>query len=279
MTADLVPERFPEFFEQVTNHQPFAWQTSLVARLLESRPPDVIDVPTGFGKTSVVHCWAYALAAGRDLPRRLCFVVDRRVVVDATYDDACELAEALERPRDEVVASVAERLRALHGDLELKPLEAVRMRGGVTWDSRWLARPDQAAVVVGTVDQFGSRLLLRGYGVSDRMRPIDAALVGLDTWLVVDEAHIAEPLAQTTGAVARYQRLAPRLGKVRPLAVTQMSATADGGEDVLRADLDAEAANSSFPGAADAARHRLAARKPAMLLDLTDLETSSAKRR
>lgn len=279
MTADLAPERFSEFFEEVTSHQPFAWQMSLVERLLQGSTPDVIDVPTGFGKTSVLHCWAYTLAAGGELPRRLCFVVDRRVVVDATYGDASELSSALEHTESGVVADVASRLRALHGDPELKPLEAVRMRGGVTWDSRWLARPDQAAVVVGTVDQFGSRLLLRGYGVSDRMRPIDAALVGLDTWLVVDEAHIAEALARMTGAVARYQRLAPRMGNARPLQVTQMSATASGGEDVLRADLGAEAAGTRFPAASDAALQRLAARKPAMLLDLTDLETSSAKRR
>ena len=70
----------------------------------------------------------------------------------------------------------------------------VRMRGGVTWAARWLRSPDQPAVVVGTADQFGSRLLFRGYGQSNRMRPIDAALVGTDMLCFVDEAHMSDSL-------------------------------------------------------------------------------------
>lgn len=279
MTSELRLDQFPEFFEQVTGHEPFLWQMNLVERLLDGGPPEVIDVPTGFGKTSVLHCWAYALAAGGSVPRRLCFVVDRRVVVDATYGDAEDLVEALAQPDSDIVDEVAGRLRALHGDPSFGALKAVRMRGGVTWDSRWLARPDQAAIVVGTVDQFGSRLLMRGYGVSNGMRPINAALVGLDTWLVVDEAHIAEPLVRTTDSVVRYQGLSAQLGDVPSLRVTQMSATLSGAQDSLRADTDAEAGSATYPCAAQAARDRLSADKRAALVDLTDLDKAGPKRK
>ncbi|MGQ0802456.1 MAG: type I-G CRISPR-associated helicase/endonuclease Cas3g [Actinomycetota bacterium] len=280
MAADGVPGGFPAFFGEVTGREPFEWQAHFTDELLAGHVPDVIDVPTGFGKTSVIVCWAYALAHASQelgLPRRLCVVVDRRLVVDASYEDARRLADLLDRPDGRRnVDLVAERLRALHGDSAPSALGVVRMRGGVTWDSRWLARPDQAAVIVGTVDQFGSRLLFRGYGVSDRMRPIDAALVGTDSWLIVDEAHLAHPLVATTRLVAAYQENAEIS---RPLRVTQMSATVGAAASPFRAEPDDQRRSTRFPESAAAAARRLDAAKPARLLDLDTLATGSTKGR
>jgi CRISPR-associated endonuclease/helicase Cas3 len=273
---------FPTFFQAITGQQPFEWQAELADQLVAGHIPDVIDVPTGFGKTSVIHCWAYALAERSDqVPRRLCFVVDRRLVVDAAYEGAEHLCARLaDSDGQDAPSVVAERLRSLHGDAHEAPLRAVRMRGGVTWDSRWLARPDQAAVIVGTVDQFGSRLLFRGYGVSPGMRPIDAALVGTDAWLVVDEAHIAEALTRTARSVASYQGLVEG-GEIvaPPLRVSQMSATVDGDARVFRPDLERQRNSVRFPESARAAAMRLDARKPARLVDLPALDSGSAKRR
>jgi CRISPR-associated endonuclease/helicase Cas3 len=74
------------------------------------------------------------------------------------------------------------------------------MRGGTTWAASWLDRPDLPGVVTGTVDQIGSRFLFRGYGVSDNRKPIDAALVGTDSLLLIDEAHLAEAMITTIRA-------------------------------------------------------------------------------
>ena len=282
--ADLTTDGFVTFFAEVTDGlEPFPWQVDLVERLVTGRVPDVVDVPTGLGKTSLIHCWAYALAAstteGPLLPRRLFFVVDRRLVVDGAYEAADDLQHrlAVEDPGP-MTAAVADRLARLHADRSLPALTAVRMRGGTSWESRWLPRPDQAAVVVGTVDQFGSRLLFRGYGTSPRMRPIDAALTGTDAWLVVDEAHIAGPLVQTTTAVTSLQQLTEPVARVSGLQVTQMSATTGtGGDDVLRADLDEQATSEALPRAAAVARQRLDAAKPVTLVDLTDLSSGSRK--
>lgn len=279
----LTADRFPEFFQAVRGYEPFPWQAELAAELVNGSFPRTIDVPTGFGKTSVIDCWAFALAAhaarqSRGVPLRLCFVVDRRLIVDGAHEEAVRLQERLTSARDGVVAEVATALTGFAGP-GTEPLTVVRMRGGVTWESRWLARPDQPAVVVGTVDQFGSRFLFRGYGVSESMRPINTALVGLDTWLVVDEAHIAEPLVRTVQDAVRHQKQVERQHGFPPLRLTTMSATTREEGGSLRADLDLQERSDRFPAAAARAAMRLAATKPATLLDLSFLARAAKDKR
>ncbi|MCD0449405.1 type I-U CRISPR-associated helicase/endonuclease Cas3 [Actinocorallia sp. API 0066] len=193
---------FPAFYQAVHGHRPFPWQTDLVTRVLgDGRWPDVLDVSTGLGKTSVIDVAVFVAAARPELARRrLFFVVDRRLIIDEAYEHAGKIADALRAPEDPLVARVAEALRQPDDDV---PLQVMRMRGGVTWSWRWLDRPDRYAVVVGTVDQVGSRLLFRGYGVGEHLRSIDAALVGVDSMIVLDEGHLSEPFRRVVDAIGR----------------------------------------------------------------------------
>ncbi|MDQ1711968.1 MAG: CRISPR-associated endonuclease/helicase Cas3 [Frankiaceae bacterium] len=234
---------FDAFVSEVHDHPPFPWQRRLVRRIAETGWPPAIDVPTGLGKTSVIDAFVFAAAlAPEATPRRLFFVIDRRIVVDEAFEHATAVAAALAEPRGVVCRSVADRLH-LPDDGQFgnaaQPLGVTRMRGGVTWDWRWLDRPDRRAIVVGTVDQIGSRLLFRGYGVGERLRPIDAALVGCDSVIVVDEAHLSRPFLETA---AEAQRLdGGDVGK--PPVVVTMSATPDAAvNDVVRID-EADAAD------------------------------------
>ena len=93
----------------------------------------------------------------------------------------------------EVVATVADRLRSLSADPAGDPLEVIRLRGGIA--SRRPADPSRPAVLLSTLPTYGSRLLFRGYGSSRSMRPIDAALAGTDSLVLLDEAHLAPPSA------------------------------------------------------------------------------------
>lgn len=191
---------FDAFFEAVHNgHGPFPWQKALLDRLVATGWPDGIDVPTGLGKTAVLDVAVFAQALGVPAARRRIFlVIDRRVVVDQAYEHARAIEAALLAPNDPVVARVAHKLRPdATGDEPESPLVVGRMRGGLTWSWRWLDRPDQPAIVTGTIDQLGSRLLFRGYGVGEHLRPIDAALVGTESLILVDEAHLAGPLLTT----------------------------------------------------------------------------------
>jgi CRISPR-associated endonuclease/helicase Cas3 len=282
--SELTGDRYAEFFEALWGYEPFSWQADLTELLLQGEFPSVIDVPTGLGKTSVIDSWVYALAASvdgvpRKTPLRMCFVVDRRLIVDGAFEHAQLIAEALlsaDRTGG-LMGEVATRLQSLHQDQREPPLSVVRMRGGVTWESRWLARPDQAALVCGTVDQFGSRLLFRGYGASPSMRPIDAALVGTDCWAVVDEAHIASPLTETLGRVTEYQSLGPPREGPAPFRLTQMSATTSSAASSFRPDLDDVMTSNRFPEAATTASKRIEVAKPAVLVDLGFLETASKR--
>ncbi|MGI8332752.1 type I-G CRISPR-associated helicase/endonuclease Cas3g [Actinomadura scrupuli] len=234
--SGLGVQEFAAFLAEVHGRDPYPWQTRLVRDILDKGAwPDVLDVPTGLGKTTVIDIAVFVAAARPEIARRrVFFVVDRRLVVDEAHEHAETLATALREPPGPVTTSLANRLRQ-NGD-DGPPLEVTRMRGGTTWSWRWLERPDRHAVVVGTVDQIGSRLLFRGYGVGEFLRPIDAALTGADSLIVIDEAHLAEPLRTTLKAALPLQ---PG-GMVRTPIVLTMSATVPPGADetVFRTDAD-----------------------------------------
>ncbi|MFN8079716.1 MAG: type I-U CRISPR-associated helicase/endonuclease Cas3 [Kineosporiaceae bacterium] len=232
--AHLIAPEFADYYRAVHGHDPFPWQQGLVAEVVEAgRWPDLIDVPTGLGKTSVLDVAVFVAAAtahqlGQSrLGRRRCFfVVDRRIVVDEAFAHARRIVEALDRAERDgngsILGRVASALRSLAPDAGGDVLAVTRMRGGTTWAAAWLDRPDRPGIVLGTVDQVGSRLLFRGYGVTDRRRPVDAALVGTDALLLVDEAHLSTALLETVGAAQQRDRLGLPLPA---LSVVRLSAT------------------------------------------------------
>lgn len=168
--------------EDGERYSPFRWQTRLLQRLLKANVPRVVDIPTGLGKTSVMALWLIALGEGACLPRRLVYVVDRRAVVD----QATRFAERLRSNMPgELAASLG--LDANAG------LPISTLRGGFADNRDWLEDPSKPAIVVGTIDMVGSRLLFEGYGVSRGMRPYHAGLLGVDALVLLDEAHLCPP--------------------------------------------------------------------------------------
>jgi CRISPR-associated endonuclease/helicase Cas3 len=222
---------------------PFPWQRALLNRVAERGWPSLLDLPTGSGKTAAIDVAVFhlALEAGRGVDRRapirILFTVDRRIIVDAAYARAVKIAEHLKRAADgedcpDVLRRVACALRKLSGP-RADPLVAVRLRGGVPHDTDWARSPAQPLVAVSTVDQVGSRLLFRGYGVSRRMWPVHAGLVGADSLWLLDEVHLARPLDETLRAIGEGHAEDGFLAAVPravPFTAVRLSATPDARE-------------------------------------------------
>lgn len=202
--AELRADDFPSYFQEVHGHDPFPWQHRLTAQILnDARWPDVIDLPTGTGKTAVLDTAVFTLAARPDVfPRRVVFVIDRRIVVDQVVERAQQIEKKISEGQAPVLQLMKECLGEISGD---SYLGVVALRGGIPIDGEWAQRPDEPWVMVSTVDQFGSRLLFRGYGVSPRMRPIHAGLAGNDCLVILDEVHLSRAFAQTLQEVGAHR--------------------------------------------------------------------------
>jgi CRISPR-associated endonuclease/helicase Cas3 len=195
-------EYFESSFKILTGYdKPMRWQARLFRdHFISDDLPDSISIPTGLGKTAVMAVWLIALAwqltnaATRKLPRRLVYVVDRRAVVD----QATDFAELL---RDRLATPEATELRNALGlfDAEL-PIST--LRGRFVDNREWLKDPACPAIIVGTVDMIGSRLLFEGYGVTRKMRPYHAGLLGVDSLVLLDESHLVPPFEALLETIA-----------------------------------------------------------------------------
>lgn len=227
----LTVDDFAVFFEEVNGCAPFPWQKRLLYQVAEKGEwLSMLDLPTGSGKTAAIDIAVFHLAleadrgAARRAPVRIAFVVDRRLIVDDAFARAERLAKALCAPQGPMTQRVAERLMVLSGGGPA--LIARRLRGGIPREDDWARTPSQPTVLCSTVDQVGSRLLFRGYGVSDSMKPVHAGLIGSDCLILLDEAHLAEPFRQTLDWVRTYKgRNWRETDEAAPWGVALLSAT------------------------------------------------------
>lgn len=171
---------------------PFPWQEDLLRRFMLGRIERSLDIPTGLGKTAVMAIWLVARACGAPLPRRLVYVVDRRAVVDQATEVAKRLRDFVDHN-----AEIKEKL-----GLGARSLPISTLRGQYVDNREWLEDPAAPAIIVGTVDMIGSRLLFEGYGTSRKMRPYHAGLLGADTLVALDEAHLVPPFEKLLEAIA-----------------------------------------------------------------------------
>jgi len=227
-------EPFQIIFRALTDNDPFPWQEKLFSRLAAGDLPRHCDVPTGLGKTSVIAVWLAALAAsllapdrcGR-VPRRLAYIVDRRVVVDQATEEVERLRECLGRAvKDESLTVLRPVIAALLQAATVPDdcgVTVSTLRGKFADNHAWHLDPSRPAIVVGTVDMIGSRMLFAGYGgVGRNWRSLQAGLLLRDAWVVLDEAHLVPPFEFLLKGVERYAEFGV---PVRPFGVTRMSAT------------------------------------------------------
>lgn len=220
----LQPNDFEAFFEELHNRKPFPWQSRLARLACQQNWPKVIDLPTASGKTACIDIALFALAVcGNNAPRRIFFIVDRRVIVSEAVERAHSIKCKLESAQVGVLARVAQQLRRLGGDED--PLYISELRGGAFRDETWVQTPSQPTVVASTVDQAGSRLLFRGYGVGEHTWPIHAGLIANDAILFLDEAHCSKAFAGTLEAIEGYRSQTSASAVARPFCFIEITAT------------------------------------------------------
>lgn len=182
-------DAFSEVFDRLTGHRPMPWQWALYRDLFSrGQTPEACDIPTGLGKTSVLAIWLIARTSGGQgaaLPCRLVYVVNRRTVVDQTTAEAKQIKEAVET-----------------GELPgLDTLRISTLRGQFADNAEWSADPSRPAIICGTVDMIGSRLLFEGYRIGFKSRPLHAGFLGQDALLVHDEAHLEPAFQKLIGTI------------------------------------------------------------------------------
>lgn len=239
---------FDKAFKALTGYcRPLRWQRRLFNRLrIDAEIPPVCDLPTGLGKTSVIPIWMIALAQQAatkghiTLPRRLVYIVNRRTVVDQATLVVEKIRKRLLEPsnsdwskHEEMLRSLASSLRQLSSNN--LPLAVSTLRGELADNKEWRADPARAAIVIGTIDMIGSKLLFSGYGDGLYHRPHHAGLIGQDVLIIHDEAHLTPAFSNLLRDVKSAQR---KDCEPRPIQLMELSATKRGssGDDngVLR---------------------------------------------
>lgn len=281
-----IPEcpAFHEWYQAINyGRAPFPWQSRLAEQVGETGEwPELVGIPTGLGKTACIDIAIWTLARQADrapgertAPTRIWWVVNRRLLVDDTYRHASRIAALLTDPQNPpsvvvdakplsidritgvaaaTVETMAARLRSIAG--VGPPLQTLRLRGGDSHNRP--STPAQPAIICSTIPMYGSRVLFRGYGSSRSMRPIDAALAGTDSLVLLDEAHLAQPLRVLLDAIGGHDGLGAGSEQVLPnrrKGVVVASLTATGSPRADRFDLnDDDRANKDIQERLDASK-------------------------
>jgi CRISPR-associated endonuclease/helicase Cas3 len=164
---------FNEFFRRATGgHEPYPYQQELAKA---TSLPELLDVPTGLGKTAAaVLGWLWRRrfadeAIRHFTPRRLVYCLPMRSLVEQTWNN-CRMWRTNLGLSSEALA-----IHALMGGED-----------GGDWDGH----PERNAILIGTQDMLLSRALNRGYGMSRYRWPVHFALVNNDCLWVLDETQL-----------------------------------------------------------------------------------------
>jgi len=202
-------EGYREFFARVTGNDPYPYQE----RLGTGAWPDVLDIPTGLGKTAaVVVAWLWKrLQSDEDTPRRLIYCLPMRVLVEQTVEAArtwCENAAPFFASEENGRGPGA------------TPTVHTLMGGALDVD--WRRDPAADTILVGTQDMLMSRALMRGYGMSRYQWAVDYALLHNDALWAFDEVQLMGPALATSAQLEAFRR---ELGSARPSRSLWLSAT------------------------------------------------------
>lgn len=179
---------YRDFFVTVTRHQPFSYQE----RLAKESWPELLDIPTGMGKTAaVIVAWLYKKLNGdAETPRRLVYCLPMRVLVEQTQSNIDAWLEKA----------------APYFYEKGVPLPKVHLIMGGENDAKWAEHPEKPAIIIGTQDMLLSRALMRGYGMSRFQWPVQFAFLHNDAFWIFDEIQLMGAGLPTSAQLEAFRR-------------------------------------------------------------------------
>ncbi len=186
-----------------TKDAPYSYQT----RLATEPWPELLDIPTGLGKTAaVVLAWLYKRRnADPGTPRRLVYCLPMRVLVEQTHDN---------------IVDWLKRLNCFADTVEEKGISVHRLMGGEADTRSWVEYPEKDMILIGTQDMLLSRALMRGYGMSRYRWPIDFALLHNDALWVFDEVQLMGAGLPASTQLEAFRRRTDMPGSAKSLWVS-----------------------------------------------------------
>ncbi len=187
------------FFSALTGSAPYDYQE----RLAGEPWPDLLDVPTGLGKTSAVTlAWAWKrglrpggvrVAPDAYTPRRLVWCLPMRVLVEQTHENVCRWLSAANH-----LGAAGEGKVSVH-----------LLMGGEEDLKTWAEQPEENMILIGTQDMLLSRALMRGYGMSRYQWPVHFAFLHNDALWVFDEVQLMGAGLATSAQLAAFRHDLP----------------------------------------------------------------------
>jgi CRISPR-associated endonuclease/helicase Cas3 len=197
------------FTEAIRLPFPFRYQS----RLAEKAWPDLLDVPTGMGKTAAVTSawlWKRGWRRGNRIetadaatPRRLVWCLPMRVLVEQTEENIRTWLGTLG-----ILGQAGEGKVSVHV-----------LMGGAE-DTKWASFPEEDMILIGTQDMLLSRALMRGYGMSRYQWPVHFALLHNDCLWVFDEVQLMGAGLATSAQLEAFRRSFPVSKSSRSLWVS-----------------------------------------------------------
>lgn len=186
----------------------YPWQEELLDLMLKGEVPELIDIPTGLGKTSVIAVWLVARKCGAQLPRRLVYCLPMRVLVEQTRSRAVRWAQN--------VGLLAGEAQFAGNDLTHYEIDwtardkvaVVTLLGGEA-QRDWREYPERSAIIIGTQDMLLSRALNRGFAMAPQLWPVDFGFLNVDTLWVMDEVQLMGSGRTTSVQLQKFWDEAP----------------------------------------------------------------------
>ena len=183
---------FDEMFRRATGQSAYPYQR----RLAETAWPDLLDVPTGMGKTAAVTMawlWKRRGRDDSDTPRRMIWCLPMRVLVEQTYREVGRWLSNL----------------GLAGEGGDGKVSVHVLMGGADDLKTWAEHPEEEAILIGTQDMLLSRALMRGYGMSRYLWPVHFAFLHNDALWVFDEIQLMGAGLPTSAQLEAFRRGMP----------------------------------------------------------------------